>query len=258
MVQALVAAVGMDPHLARLTAKRGVPAVVARVDALIADEIIASLGDLGVTAFAPAQSHISALPDPFRVKRLEMERPGVFLAEPWRGFATVLHMPGVYLMVRGSLKATETTSQVHSSRGGAMAMTLTMGPAMGAAYALSEGPPSSVRSTRTKMTEILDVYMPTGEMVRFNADKLSFDMLGTEKGYTDRENMIKLTAMLQAMAPHAHFDAEFPSFRCPPEFIKSQWSGFDGSGSRRRTCDAPAFDFYSAWAFLRCKSMSEG
>ncbi|MBX3365173.1 MAG: hypothetical protein KF866_10435 [Phycisphaeraceae bacterium] len=247
IVHGLVAAAGIDPHQSRLIASRGFPAVVARIDALVAQEVVASFRDLGVLAFAPTQHELASFPEPFLAKRLIPEQEGVYLVEPWRGMSTVLHTRGVFQIVRATLRTTQRQVVIDGPRQvtASSRMMRHLGSRFFRAFHDTVGGRPGHISTRIQTTEMLDVYFRNGERIRFNADKLSFDVLGSDRGYSDRENMTKLLAKLAAQAPQAVVDENYASFRCPPEFIREH-SNARGS---RNTSEAPAFDFYSVWAY---------
>jgi hypothetical protein len=104
------------------------------------------------------------------------------------------------------------------------------------------------RSSSHEATHILDVYMNDGSRFRFNADRLSFDVLGKDRGMTDLENTDKLALRLATEAPQAQIDTNFKHFRVPPDIAQDLISVFPNHTTTQRDTTG-AFDFYSLWTY---------
>ena len=237
-VEALVGAAGLDPDTCALAIRRGVPAVVSLIDELIAGDVVGMLRDEGVLAFAPTRAQIRAWPEPVRVKALHLFPGGSALGvEPWRGEPTVVRSSDIRLIVGGANKSstTEVRDKPDALRG---AMHWHDVAQRYASEDLVE------RVTTTTVALLLDITAASehGEPVRLriDADKMSFGVLGEDKGITDRDNMAKLTVLVRRIAPGATIDDGFDRFGIPTD-IRNR------TGSNARTA---AFDFYCAWVGL--------
>ncbi|GJM17960.1 MAG: hypothetical protein DHS20C14_01730 [Phycisphaeraceae bacterium] len=232
-VESLVAASGMDPHTCQLRCASPTPAVVGLIDAMIADDVVGALRADDVTAFAPSQGAMKTCPAPERVKSLHVFPDKSALGiEFWRGDPAVVRASDIRLMARGDSR-TKSVS-VRPTEGHA-AVTFE-GAVIEAA---TDSGVSRVQTDTIAM--LLDIYTaPAGgelRRLRVDADKMSFDVLGTERGYTDRENMGKLTARMRSLATGGSMDEGFERFTVPTSILRAR-------GSAGRTA---AFDFYTAW-----------
>lgn len=254
-VEALALGVGIDPADGRLIAPRGVPRVIALIDAGLREEVVGALHELGVTAFAPTRAEVRALGAPERIKGMFVfpDRSALGL-EMWRGEAGVLRAQDIRLIVRGEARVTRT--EVRESPMGAdmewapYGGVLWPGPGGGVIVPDAGGPE---RATVTTTAGLLDIHAaePEGRSgggsrwLRVDADKVSFEVLGELKGMTDGQNMATLTALLAGLARGATVDEGFGRFGVPAEMERSR-------GSAARTA---AFDFYSAWLALLYRSL---
>jgi hypothetical protein len=247
---AALASAGIDEHQAALCVRRGFPQVVACLDSMRAQAAVDLLHAQGVTSFAPERSAMRALPAPILLKdmaKADGAPEPMFACEAWRGEPLVLKPAEIRLIVRGRVDTTETrTSVTAPSMTGAV-----MFGGIGGAIAVSAmNPPSVDRATRQLgSADVIDLFLPEGVRARISSSKFRFDVLGDARGATNHDNAAALLQMLGALAPRAIMDIGFADFRCPPDVMKGHWSDI-GPGTLRRESDAPAFDFYSAWAYL--------
>lgn len=238
-VEALVAAAGLDPGQAKLAVARGVPQVVAIIDAGVRDDVLAVLHADGVLALAPSRADLASWGEPVRAKRLFLFPGGDAIGiEPWRGEHAVVRTADVGLIVRGSNRVTTTTVRPAEGTMDFIDPRFHVGAAAQRAFDPTDQPVS--RDVKTTLVELIDVYASGAgpRWVRVDADKMNFDVLEGEKGITDRDNTDKLAVLLAASCPGARFDIGFETFGVPAHL-------FGRRGSAGRTA---AFDFYSAWA----------
>jgi hypothetical protein len=235
--QALAKAADMDQYQATMAIRRGFPQVVLRTDPPAAETAVERLHDLGVVALACRQEDLARFGAPRRVKRLVPTDDLLthsYTCEMWRDAEVVLNMADVFLIVRATLAATQARTGVD-------------GPSRGGAAGAVPGSRGAVRLSAASSTEMLDLYLNDGTCLRIDADKFNFDVLGEAKQLTEHLNAEALLQRLRSQAPQAIVDTAFADFRCPPDIIRAHFS-FAGHSSTTRTSDAPAFDFYSAWA----------
>jgi hypothetical protein len=118
MAAALVDALGMDPYHAAQRATHPLPLVVARVDAPLAENVLARFRARRVSAFSLTHAYLRALPRPFLVKRLVPALGAaepMYMAEPWRGDPTGFRTRDLFLIVRAAVDRTKTTVELDSS-----------------------------------------------------------------------------------------------------------------------------------------------
>jgi len=241
-VAALVDALGIDPYIAAQKATHAPPLVLARVDALVASDVVARFRARRVSAFALTQAYLKAQPRPFLVKRLVpalgAEDP-MYMVEPWRGESAGLLTRDIFLIVRAAIERSRTVVEVERSSefSNRDALALDM-----------LEPAGQVRNSSHDTTHILDLYMNDGSRFRCNADRLSFDVLGKQRGMTDLENTDKLALRLATEAPQAQIDTNFRHFRIPADLVQDLVSVFPNHTSTQRDSTA-AFDFYSLWTY---------
>ncbi|MCB9845020.1 MAG: hypothetical protein H6811_03405 [Phycisphaeraceae bacterium] len=245
-VAAVRSSVGLDDFAARALVRRGAPLVLRRVEEPGIEGALVDLERRGVVAFAASVSQLKAVKAARRVKRL-FPAPGGYVCEMWKGEGEPLKHKDGFLLVRATLRNT-TTRTTGSTDRTSVAAGYYVGGLAGAAFAASiTGSPD--RTTRTALTEILDVYLADGRCLRLDGDKLNFDVLGADKGITDRQNMTLLCDRLRSQMPGAMYDTAFETFACPPQ-IAREGVRYVGNASVRTRNDRAPFEFYSAWAFL--------
>ena len=259
---ALVRSAGLDLFTARLRIARGTPQVVARLPEARARGGVDVLHRAGATAFAPTRAQIAGMNEPLRAKRLtpaEGAPEPMFMVEAWRGEGRGMLARDIFLLVRARLKRSRTrvTDGPASSglSGRTIAITAVAGPAAGmVASVFGAGRSGADTTTSLHVTEVLDIHLRDGAIVRIDGDKFSFDILGPAKSPTDRQNMDRLALLLANAAPAAMVDTSFAAFTCPPEIARDSWIGTSGSTVHSRD-EGPAFDFYSCWVSLMYRSL---
>jgi len=249
-LEAVVAATGLDPHTAGQRIAKGVPAVIHRVHASLADEVMAPLKQRRVPAMMLSQRALDRVPEPLLAKRLSQAvgtKEPMYLSEIWRAEQFGFKASDLFMIVRAKLRRktrgeveVHETTQAHVGLAGGIYMTPSF---------------ETVRNDRTSTSELLDLYFVDGRRLRINGDKFNFDVLGKERGFTDTENMDRLACRLAEQAPMCLVDMNFDSFVCPPLLIKG-WNRAGGKDDLRN--DTPAFDFYSVWRYLFNRATSGG
>jgi hypothetical protein len=245
--QTLVDALGLDDYHARLRSAQEPPQVLARVDAALAPDVVAKFRARKVSAFALTHRHLQSHAAPVAVKRLVpalgASEP-MYMVEAWRGDGAGLRMSDVFLIVRATLdRSTRTFS---AEAGNSLGVTV-----MAPEFAIIQGAvsgPIVERSTNHKFTYIIDLYLNDGSRFRINSDRVSYDVLGKARGYTDRENSDKLALRLATEAPNAQIDVGFDQFRVPPDFTRDLVSVF-GTRTTSQRDETAIFDFYSVWTY---------
>jgi hypothetical protein len=243
MTESLVEATGMDPFHADQRIARGVPTVVERIDAAVAREVLRPLRKRKVAAFAPTQSQMDAVAAPLSAKRLVpaggAPQP-MYLCEPWRGEGIGFLASDLFLLVRAGLQRERGQVETDVTYGG--------DPDTGGGLEVH-----TWRHDKMRLSEAMDLYLRDGSRIRISGDKFSFDVLGTERGHSDNENMDRLALRLAEESPNVLVDVAFRDFVCPPHLI-SGWRRQIGARSVRD--DQPAFEFYSVWSFLLHKRLA--
>lgn len=265
-IEALVAAAAMDPDQAALAVRRGVPQVVMQIDAAVRDDILAVLHARGHLAFAPTRSEIRGFGRPAAQMIKSLSRmDGWYGCEMWRSEPTSFRCDDIFLIVRGSLRTTTARSAPRRHRssdgglawGGGMLMAPTHLPFGHLGDFLPDEPIGPSKSTSTSMSEVADLYRRDGSRLRLDADKLSFEVLGEQRGLSDRQNMDTLLDLLRRDCSGAIIDEMFKSFRCPPQIARRAATSISGASSETTT-DRPVFDFYSPWCYLLYRSLLPG
>lgn len=250
---AITTAAGLDPYIAAQAARRGAPQIVARLEPDAADRGAAYLHSLGATAMAATQSQMAA-PEPARLKRLTAAGPS-YTCETWRAAPVTLPMADVFLMVRARLRSTQTRTR-GPAPGGKAALYLGGPTAAALAYA-AHAMDTPARSTQIQLDDLLDLWLVGGSRLRIDAARFDFDILGPDRVRLDRDNFELLVNRLRAQCPRALYDEGFADFRCPPEILRSHFVDSPGH-SVRKTSEAPAFEFYSVWAWLMWRRLMAG
>jgi hypothetical protein len=241
----LVDALGLDDYHAGLRAAQEPPLVLARVDAALAPDIVARFRARKVSAFAMTQKHLRAHAAPILVKRLVPAlgaQDPMYMVEAWRGEGAGLRMADVFLIVRATLD--RSTRSFSAQSGNSLGVTV-MAPEFAMIQGAVSGPVVE-RTTNHQFTYIIDLYLNDGRRFRINSDRVSYDVLGKSRGYTDRENSDKLALRLATEAPAALIDVGFEQFRVPPEFTRDMVSVF-GTRTTSQRDETAIFDFYSVW-----------
>ncbi len=197
-----------------------------------------------VAAFALTESFMASRPAPRLVKRLAPAAGAsepMYLVEFWKGDPAGLRTADIFLLVSASLNSSSVVTETD------VGLRLnTRVSAHGIPMNWSDGPAAS-RTTETKFSHLIDVYLNDGTQLRFNSDRISYDVLGKDRGYTDRENADKLALRLASEAPNAHIDTGFSALRIPPELSRDMVIAVRNRTRHQRDQTA-MFDFYSIWS----------
>lgn len=236
LIAALATAAGIDPfHAGQRIARGTMPMVVQRIDAGIAPEVVAQLRARGVPAIAPTASQLRKFAPPIRAKRLTpaLGAPEpMYMCEPWRDEPFGFAAKDIGIIVRARLGRVQTSVRPGKGNVKYNAFTRTF-----------RVEPEVEREIRTSVSDIVDIYLRDRRRIRCSGDKFNFDCLGPARGYSDYENMDKLTVMLAESAPRAILDLGFAEFNCPPAIAGAYRTSAVGPAKD----DHPVFDFYSPW-----------
>jgi hypothetical protein len=242
-VEALVEAVGLEPHDARQRVAKGVPAIVHRFDESLVHEVIKPLKARRVMAFIVPHRKLEDLPTPVAAKRLipaEDAPAPMYMCEPWRGDGAGFLASDLFLMVRAQLRKVtrgETQTDTYHEVG--------YSPFVGTHITTHT---ETFRYDKTKFTHMIDLYLKDGRRIRINGDKFNFDLLGKARSLTDAENIDKLACRIAEEAPECLIDTGFEKFIAPTMLIRSLKSERLRNDELRN--DNPAFEFYTAWTYL--------
>lgn len=252
-VEALVAALGLDPYDAQMAATRATPMPVGILTLEQAKDAARVLREKRVPALAVSSKEIDNLDEPLRAKRLVAPLggpPGLYMVEPWRGEGRGLSLNQVVLMVRGKLVRSKTTTAVDASDPDLAALMIGGVEGMVVSHWLNDGktPAGAIqREVRDAgSTEVLDLWLDDGSCVRVDGRKFNFDVL-VNKGHSDAQNSAALALLLAEQAPTAEVDLGFSEFRPPSAFRVPTVTRGTVSVSRD---DSPLFEFYSRWKFI--------
>lgn len=255
-VDALALALGMDQDTGKLVARRGTPHVVARISSLIRDEVLRVLTELGVMAFAPTHSELAGAGPVRRIKRLAVGA-GRITCQMWRENPVLLDPADLLLIVRGRLKQITKRTKIGLSQGFRGTMTWRLAApelALGMVLARAGGGSLVDRRADITVSEQAELFLRNNTRLRLDADKLNFDVLGDQRGYSDHVNMERLIELLRHLAPQAIIDEGFGDFRSPPDILRD-FSRSAGSVSISTTSDHRAFEFYSPWVNILYRRM---
>jgi hypothetical protein len=248
LVAALGEAAGVDPfHAEQRLAKGKTPAVIQRIDPSLVPTVLAALKSRGVPAIAPTASLLRSFAPPIRAKRLARAIGApepMFMCEPWHEESFGFAAKQIGIMVRGRLTRSQSSARTEQAGFG-------YDPITGTLYTQFE----TVRESRSTISDILDIYLRDRRRIRVNGDKFNFDILGPERGYTDNENIDKLSVILAECAPRAIIDLGFADFSCPASVLGSYRTTPAGGAIKD---DHPVFDFYSAWVVQVYRALAEG
>jgi hypothetical protein len=250
-LEALADSMGIDPYMAGLRAVHETPFVGGLVDELVAPDIVERFKKYGVIAFALTQTHIQRLPHPKLVKRLVPAlgcAEPMYMAEFWRDEASGLKSQDIFLLVRGTVDRSSVRTSVTNK--GLTRQSGGLGAIAGIGFGLAiPGVPEVSHHTETKLSQILDIYLADRSLLRINSDRINFDVLGKDRGFTATENVDKLATRLAAEAPSAIIDTGFARFKPPADVeVESFRAASNGSSTRQRD-EGSAFDFYSGWIY---------
>ncbi len=266
-VTGLAQAAGLDPYNAELAVKRGIPGVVAMIDVSQREAALKLLREHHATALAPTRYDLEAAPQPIDLKGLTLEQaPGgpVWRFTSWRRVEGEMEgafsASQLFLLVRATLRSSESTSR-RGSRGAAASGAAVgflaagvAGAAIGAAIGASHEASGS-SSTSTKLSEILDLYTTDDRRFRIVGARFDYESVLAQRHRSPRENLDELTKMLTGMSPRMLTDNGFMEFRCSPDIART-FTSSTSAGTTRRSSQAPAFDFYSAWAWLLYRQLT--
>ncbi len=236
--EALVASAGMDPDLAIIAAKNETPMIAGKIDAIIRDEILRVLHDLGVLALAPMEDEIALYPEPEPIKRVVRfpgTTPAAFAADDNDEPAWTFTSDDIRLIVSGTARYIET--RVDAKR-----------PTLGGRprddrYASEV---KIVKSQRTRTKEILDIHLEmkgSPRLLRLTGQRTlvrSLDEIDDRPSLLDPPDPIGL---LKPFVQGARIDTGFHAFSPLPE-IRSR---FSGGGNAAKNHSPEVFGFYSAW-----------
>lgn len=253
---ALSHGLAVDDYSASMLQKLAPPAVVKTCSSDAAAEAVGRLRELGIDAAAIAREQIERFSARTEAKRLlpaiGAPRP-MYAIEPLRPrLATVssIVMDDVAMVVFGRVVKTKSMVDPAPTMGSDLSgLDDSHAIAAGAAVhaSMDHSTPAGVPRSRTSADAyLIDLYTRRGECVRIDSDKCSFDVLGDDRGLTDRENAAKLLDRLRAEATRGVVDVGFENFK-PPGDVLVQRSRAVGGTSINSSDNRPAFDFYSAW-----------
>jgi len=252
-VEALVASAGMDPEQANIEAKIEPPTVVATVDAIIADEILRVLHNLGVLALAPSEDEMALYPDPEPIKRVARypaTNPTAFAADDNDEPAWTFTTNDIRLVVSGTARYTEIKTDAkrrslgHHRFGSAasnMASSLTSGVKI-------------TKTERTRTKEIMDIHLFMNGKPRLLRLTGQRTLIRSLEELDDRPSLLAPPDPIELLEPHipgVRIDRGFQSFH-PPAKIRIR-SGSSRHGAKKRTPEA--FGFYSIWLAINDRMM---
>src|SRR5262245_3768436 len=236
----LLTDLGMPAYEAGESARRKPPMVLARCNAGTGAAAVARLQKTGVGAAWLSHEEIRSRLDPPQVKTMKpaMGAPEpLYLVEFWRGEPVGMKAADIVLLVRGRVRTTKV--QVEPRLGAGLGEAR-IDPISG----LPDFDPTPTRTTTTKYTDLLDIHLRDGTLMRCNSSRLSFEVLRESRGLSDFENTDRLAIMLGDQAPGALIDTAFehagfltvlvPDFRTAGGAADNRWS-------------LGAFSVYSAW-----------
>ncbi len=265
---------GMPGPDAVAIAKRTAPLVVRRMQGAVGRAMIAGLEAQGVQAFGLCSDEweraVEATPAKTLRAAIGAPRP-MYVVESWRPrvFTNVtLVMDQVFLIIRATVTRQETRTVVDPTSGPMGGHMLGMGdPGQMLAYGMagavgglaygamsdSEDLVTRTSSTRSSGDHVIEMYLMDGTRVRINSAKFNFEVLGKQKGITDRENTDMLMLKLSEEAPHAMIDFGFETFRPPQNLTMASTSNW-GANTTVKTVDPwPAYEFYSVWRYVMAR-----
>ena len=260
-VVALLTKAGIGAYECNQLVKRTPPFLLGRVTRQFMLDVMPRLEAAGVCVSVLTEDHFDRVPKAVLAKSLlpalGAPKP-LYAVEAWRGQATSLLMEEVVLLVRASVLQQTTRTQIESSPRGiggtyAHPMLGLEGAIVAEALDPDEADFGGVSKTTTTSggaAEVVDMYRLDGTRIRIHAQKFNFEMLGSSRGKTGRDNLDQLMVKLGEEAANAEIDLEFAQFKAPPG-LSSTKSVPDISGANVSRIDQwPSFEFYSLWRYL--------
>jgi hypothetical protein len=249
-VRALAESLGLDPYTARLRAIQEAPLIVARVDVVVAKDVLQKLRAMSVSAFGVSKSQLSKLANGRQIKRLspaDGAAEPMYMVEFWKGEPIGLKASDIFLLVRGTIDRSISRTTIEPD------------PSM-RSYGDGNGmqEPIVTRSTEIKLAQVLDIYLNDGALLRVNSDRMSFDVLGKSRGLTAADNTDKLAVRLGAEAPSALVDTGFSRFKPPADLAPEPLQLVNGNTTTTQRDEGSLFDFYSAWTYAMNRCVSGG
>ena len=253
---ALAHGLAVDDYSASMLQKLVPPAVVKTCASDAAAEAVGRLRELGIDAAAVTREQIERLSARTEAKRLlpAIGAPrAMYAIEPLRprlATESSIVMDDVAMIVFGRVEKTKSMVDPAPTIGNDLSglddsHAIASGAGMQGSLddSMSTGVPKSRSSSDAYL---IDLYTRRGGCVRIDSDKCSLDVLGDERGLTDRENAAKLLERLRGEATRSVVDIGFEAFK-PPGDVLLQRSRAVGGISISSSDNRPAFDFYSAW-----------
>jgi len=253
---ALAGAIGTDEYSAMLIVRRGTPQVACKLAVDRAADAVASLRALGAVAFAPTRDAIDALPDAQLVKRLVPARGGATI-EPWREESFTLDAGGISLLVIGKVQSVLIAGGTTPGASDAARVARAVGGAMlGMPLGLgSSGGGQPTQHTTDQMTTVLDVWL-SSRRLRFLSNRLDTEPLaalaapGARFDLASNHDRVDLLSRWLAHGAAPTIDRGFREFHCPPDVLVTTTSTSSAGTVKRRTDQAPLFEFYSRWVSM--------
>src|SRR5262245_25811469 len=189
-LEALADAMGIDPYTASLRVVQEPPFVAGMVDELVAPDILERFKTKRTPAFALTQAHIARLPKPKQVKGLTAaigaDDP-MYMVDLWRDEPTGLKASDIFLLVRGTVD--RSTSRTSVSGQGITRQAGGLASIAGVGFGVAiPGTVEVSHTTETKLSQLLDIYLRDHTLLRVNSDRMSWDVLGKQRGFTGTEN----------------------------------------------------------------------
>lgn len=244
-----------EPTL-RVMVGREPPCIVGQCDPDQASIAIQSIVSRGGDAIAPTFSDLAALGPSRPVKHLELES-GHLIIDLWRGARMVINREDVEILVRAHLSTTATQTDFgalerdrrmsgvgltgYSLGAGGLAVGLAAG------YALSGS--SGAVSKKMTTSDRLDIHTRDGVVYQVNGDKFGYQVLGQQRGHSDKVNMDRLCDLLAHVCPDEIVDPYFSLWKPPAGANRLPLKPHD---------DSLAFAFYSRWAALMYRHLKRG
>lgn len=262
-VRILAAAAGLDPQVTLTRAGRGAPLVISRLDPEVAPAVIDSLREHGVTANAPTGYCLRALSDPLTIKGMDGERAGWKLTFRESPITATLRPESLRLIIRAEL-GTRRGGTRSTTKPGQLSDTATIAIDLAAEIAtdlLLDVPHASTRlpgsldldpataapspKLTAKTRHIIDLWTNDAQRFRIDADRFAWQVLGNDRGHSDRANAAAMIDMLSDAAPNAIIDGGFERFSIADPAAEKLFSRPAPGGK-----PDPAFEFYSRWAWV--------
>ena len=236
-VEALVASAGMDPQLAVIAARTQPPMVAGVIDAIISDDILRVLHDLGVLALAPSEELIALYPEPEPIKRVARfpgTSPTAFAADDNDEPAWTFTSDDIRLIVSGTSRYIETRTNIERP---------TLGTGVHGRY---NSEARVVRSERTRTKEMLDIHLVINGSPRLLRLTGQRTLIRSLDNIDSPPSLLNPPDPIDLLRPHVkgvRIDLGFATHSPPPK-IRSRYSK-GVNDTEKHTPEA--FGFYSAW-----------